>query len=359
VVLASLADVDLSGSVLPAPLLRLEATPERGVPAAPPIVTVDDAALPGTEALAVHEVGRQITAPLALGLTLQQTDVEEGSAQYDYLFHETQRRTVEEAAIRVTAEDDDAEPESGGTTLYATDAGSTLLPPRERVESPVPVAEQAPAGDPALPSLIAWVPGVVRDEAPPPGLASPISAVEPEKSELDGRTVNRSQVRALAARIGQQGRGPAVLAVRCPVGHLNPPHSTNCRLCGALVRSSEPETAPRPILGILRLSTGDTITLDRDVILGRSPDAPADDGSDRPHVVRLHSPNQDISRNHLQVRLDGWHVLVTDLHSTNGTEITLPGQAPQALREGEAVPIVPGTVVNLAEEVSFVYEVQP
>jgi hypothetical protein len=80
-------------------------------------------------------------------------------------------------------------------------------------------------------------------------------------------------------------------------------------------------------------------------------------GGERPHVVKLPSADGDISRTHLRVTLDGWHVLVTDLNSTNGTLVTLPGRESQQLRPGEPVPIQPGTVVTLADGIDFRYEV--
>ena len=85
--------------------------------------------------------------------------------------------------------------------------------------------------------------------------------------------------------------------------------------------------------------------------------APTSDGEERPHIVKLPSGDGEISRTHLQVILDGWRVLVTDLHSTNGTLIVLPGRDPEQLRPGEPVPIQPGTVVILAIGIQFRYEV--
>jgi len=105
----------------------------------------------------------------------------------------------------------------------------------------------------------------------------------------------------------------------------------------------------------LRLSTGDVITLDRGVVMGRSPRTDFD-GEERPHIVRLPSGDGEISRTHLQVSLDGWHVLVTDLQSTNGTLVTLPGRNPERLRPGEQFPIQFGTVVTLADDIYFRYE---
>lgn len=114
-------------------------------------------------------------------------------------------------------------------------------------------------------------------------------------------------------------------------------------------------TVPRPVLGVLRLSSGDDIVLDRAVLLGRSPSLDRLVDGERPHVVKLPSPGQDISRNHVEVRIDGWHVLVTDLNSTNGTIVTRPGVAPERLRPNDAAMIEPGTVVSIADEVSFTF----
>ena len=131
-----------------------------------------------------------------------------------------------------------------------------------------------------------------------------------------------------------------------------------CRRCAAPL-PQDTVIVPRPVLGVLRLSVGDEITLDRDVVMGRSPraDFTGADGEERPHVVKLPSADGDISRTHLRVSLDGWHVLVTDLNSTNGTLVTLPGRDPEQLRPGEPTPIQPGTVVTLADGIDFRYEV--
>jgi hypothetical protein len=146
-----------------------------------------------------------------------------------------------------------------------------------------------------------------------------------------------------------------VKAVLCPHRHPSPPGSPACRRCGAPLPAQAPVTVPRPVLGVLRLSTGDIITLDRGVVMGRSPRTDFD-GPDRPHVVKLPSGDGEISRTHLQVSLDGWHVLVTDLNSTNGTMVALPGRDPERLRPAEPLPIQPGTQVILAVGIDFRYE---
>jgi len=161
--------------------------------------------------------------------------------------------------------------------------------------------------------------------------------------------------RAEAGQATRSATAPALIghgvpALICDAGHPNPPSEAVCRQCGVPL-PDDVVVVPRPALGVLRLSTGDVITLDGGVVIGRDPSAA--DGE--VHVVRL--PDGDISRAHLRVTLDGWHVLVTDLRSTNGTLVTLPGRDPEQLRPDEPVPIRPGTVVTLADGIDFRYEV--
>jgi hypothetical protein len=191
---------------------------------------------------------------------------------------------------------------------------------------------------------------------PPPETPAATPSVA-TAGDLDGdteATVDRSALRAAA----QADSGPLVPAVLCPAGHPSPPHAGTCRACGRDIPPQQPYQTPRPPLGVLRLGTGDVVALDRGVLLGRSPKGNADlPAGDRPHLVRVPSPENDISRNHVEVVLEGWHVLVRDLGSTNGTTVALPGAAPVRLRPGDQQVIEPGTIVTMADEVSFTFEV--
>ncbi len=60
-----------------------------------------------------------------------------------------------------------------------------------------------------------------------------------------------------------------------------------------------------------------------------------------------------ISRNHAQFTVEGGTVVVTDLHSRNGTHIVLPGKSPQKLRQGEPTAVIVGTVIDLGGGVTF------
>jgi hypothetical protein len=242
-------------------------------------------------------------------------------------------------------------------------------------QAPVPPAEphSAPGPSGGLIDAVHWGraepgpgsapsgPWPAAPSASPPSAGVPSVATPPQAvgADDDALTITRSDLAEQLARSVPPDRiGPAVPALLCPAGHVNPPSQAVCRRCGAPL-PNDALLVPRPVLGVLRLSTGEVITLDRDVVMGRNPrtEFAGTDGEQRPHVVKLAGAEGDISRSHLRVTLDGWHVLVTDLNSTNGTLVTLPGRDPEQLRRGEPVPIWPGTVVTLTDGLDFRYEV--
>ncbi|MDQ2587287.1 FHA domain-containing protein [Saccharothrix yanglingensis] len=146
---------------------------------------------------------------------------------------------------------------------------------------------------------------------------------------------------------------PRVRAVTCPNQHLNSEYAVSCRVCAQDIAPQEAFVVPRPPLGVLRLSTGGLVTLDRGVVLGRDPQA----GPRGSHAIRLAVQGNDISRNHVEVRLDGWDVHVVDLGSKNGTSVITPGWPAQELAALIPHPLPPGSRVVLGENTFFTYEV--
>ena len=241
-------------------------------------------------------------------------------------------------------------------TIETLAPSDTMHPIRE-----APTASGPPGLIDALPWAIEGPPvgseaSVASAFTPTPPVSSPPVAPRLIEPTTNDATVNRAALLAEAG-VAPPHSGPTVKALRCAAGHLSPAHANECRICHSELPPQGAITAPRPILGSIRLSTGDVVTLDRGVLLGREPQPHDGSDPDRPHVLKLASPEKDISREHLEVRLDGWHVLVIDLDSTNGTMVTLPGQEPQRLYANEPLAIEPGTLVSLADEVTFVYEV--
>jgi len=244
------------------------------------------------------------------------------------------------------------EPEA--VDLEQTDPEFVPPGPVASVVAPAVAAAVAPVVAPAPPVLAAPAP---RGPEPAPTAAYPTVLDPADDPEAFDATIDRSALLA-AAGAPHAPSGVSVLAVLCPAGHVSPPHSITCRTCGREVPAQEPFSTPRPPLGVLRLSTGDLVTLDRGVLLGRAPQVePGLPVAQRPHVVRVASPQRDVSRTHLEVILEGWHVLVRDLATTNGTTVTLPGREPVRLLPHDQQVIEPGTLVSLADEVTFTFEI--
>ena len=204
-----------------------------------------------------------------------------------------------------------------------------------------------PEGD--EPPASAWEPPTAIARTP---LPAPAPAPMDEDAEAFEMTVDRSRLVQHAAPSATM-----VVAARCAVGHLSAAYAGVCRVCGRPLPPQQPFEVARPTLGVLRLSNGDVVTLDRGVVMGRNPRLPAGFTGEQPNLVKLNDPNKDISSQHLEVSLDYWHVLVTDLGSTNGTEVVLPGQPPVQLRPNDPMMIEPGSRVVVAGVLDFVYEV--
>jgi len=111
---------------------------------------------------------------------------------------------------------------------------------------------------------------------------------------------------------------PAVLveAKLCSSGHPNPVDRASCRICQALVSPTAlVQEVERPSLGVLRLDDGREISLLGDVVLGRSSTLSRDE------PIGVFVDDEEVSRRHVRVALEGWEVRVEDAGSTNGTFI--------------------------------------
>lgn len=97
----------------------------------------------------------------------------------------------------------------------------------------------------------------------------------------------------------------------------------------------------------LRMPDGSMEPIGTEVVLGRSPSVSQVSGGRLPRLVTIGAGDPDISRNHLRVAIEGDTVVVTDLHSRNGTHVVAPGKPPVKLRAGEPTPVLAGTVVDL------------
>ena len=94
---------------------------------------------------------------------------------------------------------------------------------------------------------------------------------------------------------------------------------------------------------------GEAHSIDRVVVMGRSPRLSQLSGRVVHRTVVVSSPNREVSANHLALAPQGDAVLVTDLRSTNGTVVTLPNASPVALRPGESLVVGSGTRIVLGD----------
>ncbi|MET4157792.1 FHA domain-containing protein [Agromyces sp. PvR057] len=97
----------------------------------------------------------------------------------------------------------------------------------------------------------------------------------------------------------------------------------------------------------LRMPDGSLEPVTHEVLLGRAPSVSQVSGGRLPRVVAIGAGDQDISRTHVRVTVEGDTVVITDLHSRNGTHVAQPGKPPVRLRAGEPTPVLVGTVVDL------------
>ncbi|MFS0866967.1 FHA domain-containing protein [Microbacterium sp. 179-B 1A2 NHS] len=113
--------------------------------------------------------------------------------------------------------------------------------------------------------------------------------------------------------------------------------------------------APAAAIGyVLRVDPGRDLPLDRPVVLGRGPRPARHPGA---RIETVPSPAKEISGSHLEVALDGDHLLARDLDSTNGTIVRPQGSEPRLLRSGATLRVPLGTVFDLGDGVTAVFQV--
>ena len=236
-------------------------------------------------------------------------------------------------------------------------------------------------------------PSQSAEAAEPTGSASADAAVvefvqpsggEPVTAELgrgdhDGQTINglpEDLVGELVSLVGTGRSSPAtpvsasspsepdairiVLSAVCPQGHPNPTNYTVCRVCGAELNRPAKSVACPP-LGRVVTSGGESIELNRPLLVGRNP--VADDITSVAEVplrpLTVASPNQLVSRNHILIDLDAWSVLAQDLGNCNGTVLNRQNEAPVRLSSANPVLLRSGDVLDLGDGQTLAFENLP
>jgi hypothetical protein len=117
-----------------------------------------------------------------------------------------------------------------------------------------------------------------------------------------------------------------------------------------------PTVTSRPVARLV-FSHGDDVSVDRPVVVGRSPEARRFASGEQPRLVSVPSPQQEISSTHLEIRpgsgADHGSAVVTDLGSTNGSVLVQPGLPPEDLTPGVPVQLIPGAILDLGDGVTI------
>lgn len=150
-----------------------------------------------------------------------------------------------------------------------------------------------------------------------PALTAAVTAAVPRLGDHDDRTVTRSQLRR--ARVD----APA-----------------------------DAEERPAPAAPAIRLvlSTGREVVVDRPLLVGRAPQARNASGASLPILVTV--DDEYVSSTHLEVRLEGDSLVVTDV-SSNGTVLKRPDAPAVPMRRGEPTAVVDGAVLQISDDISI------
>ncbi|MGG5174088.1 FHA domain-containing protein [Pseudarthrobacter sp. J1763] len=344
---------------------------------------------------------------------LPSTPSYELTSSYDHLWEKTVVRSVEEAAVRLDPEAEEAIATESVEGQAEENLKPTGSPDRQAPDQEAPAQEAAPQeaavqvppasahpvpAPPAAPPVasapssglidsVPWLrssaqnPAQAPQNLAPQNLAPQLPAYPapshesfpafggpaPEDSadpDHDGQTIMKSDLQKDAPEPqpshpapsqAATSNGPLVLARVCTNGHANPPPNSRCAICSATLAADAVQVS-RPSLGKVRVSTGELIELDQSLVIGRQPSVSRVQSGTMPRLIQVASPSGDISRSHAEVRLEGWHVMLCDLKATNGTVLIREGQPPRRLGQGEMAIVLDGDIAELGDNVSLRFE---
>lgn len=223
---------------------------------------------------------------------------------------------------------------AGGSPMISAVPDFTSPPVNE---APEPATAQPPASAPEAASSqpTASAPEAASPAPPPPPPPAPPASGPTPEGDHDGATVSIAALRAMTSA---------------------PPSADSTDASVPTFASADQLAKEKS--GRAVVSTGAVVTLDKNVIIGRTPKASRVTG-EMPHLITVPSPSQDISRSHLELRVEGTAVVAVDLHTTNGTLVKRPGTEPVRLHPGEPHVLLSGDVIDLGDGVTITMEDLP
>ncbi|WP_248583229.1 FHA domain-containing protein [Nocardioides sp. InS609-2] len=245
----------------------------------------------------------------------------------------------------------------GGAVVGGAAASSAVVP--VEVES-----ERTPAPE----SVLAAVPEPIAEP-------EPVVEADPEPEPMlapDDETGEHPEVPVAAPYVAPEppiepepepAAGPETVALPVEEGADHDGHTTIGTVGGVVAeppgipgQPPAPSVTSRPVAKLV-FSSGETIEVDRAILIGRAPEARRFASTDQPQLVTVPSPNHEISSTHLEIRpgsgVDHGMSVATDLGSTNGTMLMQPGLPPEELQPGIAVSLIPGAIIDLGDGVTI------
>jgi len=218
-----------------------------------------------------------------------------------------------------------------------------------------------PAQGAAAPETPAQEPPAPQPQAVAPAASAPAEASGDGYDYLFGDTMYRSvEDAAVRPPDGEDAAEPDAAA---PPAEAEGDHDGHTVLTSSITRTGrqrrpkgERPAAPAAPSVVVVLPNGTREPLDEPLVLGRSPSVAGVPAGQLPRLVTVSGGDQDISRSHLRIALEGGTAVVTDLHSRNGTTIVMPSGESQKLRAGEPTPVIVGTVIDLGGGVELKLE---
>lgn len=359
------------------------AVPSAPLAASAPVVAPSAPASSGELVIADARAARATAAPVAPSAPQSQQNPED--QYFGHLYGQTIGVDVENAAVRELRDDEasglEFNFEQGEGLDFSRRKGEKAEPtgPIQGINEGNPFSSSPFGGDPATAgsdpvpnprTQSAELPleaqatqiNPVGNAVPLPGVQAPTGALDVAPGTPwthDGYTiaVPTGGVQAppppVADSANADSDGPEVLAINCVNGHPNPVHASSCRICGGALNGKIVHVK-RPSLGTLVASTGGSVTLDADVIVGRLPKAAPGAAV---HLMAVASPTKSISKSHCRINIDDWELNLEDLNSTNGTYLLREGQLPRRLGGGQRELLRYGDRIDLGDGV--VLSVEP
>jgi len=271
---------------------------------------------------------------------------------------------VDQPAVVADAEasplDDESDTANMGTREEAGPLDEPIDPPGvvETAGSWAPRAPAPPTAPPAVPSTPPPAAPPAAPPGPPPAGLPPLptgAQPVPPTDALSGET-------EVPAPTGPPTPPPAPPADDDPSDHdglTRTGASSEAEFARELPGIPGQPAAPRVVAPVAQLviSHGETIPVDRVILIGRAPEARRFTSTEQPRLVKVPSPLHEISSTHLEVRpgsgADHGSAVVTDMGSTNGTVLEQPGLGPEDLKPGIAVQLIPGATINLGDGVTI------